>query len=382
MVTMDFLIIIIGLIYIIYLLLEFHQNNKVRKNFTHIIHVNGTRGKSSTCRLIDAALRGGEYKVFCKTTGTSPRTIDINGIEKPIYRRAGANIKEQIKILKEAGKQGADILIIECMAVKPELQNISQNKILKADISIVTNARRDHLEEMGPTIEDVVRSLGNVMPSGGYFITGEKDFIDYYKKLGSEKDSKVYLAEAVKDYGIDFKENVAIALKVCEILGIHKDLAIERMKKHKKDPGVISTYKIETSSKNNVYFINGFSINDPDSILLIYEKLKERPIYKGKKFILLVNNRKDRGTRVFQHIKAIKKMNPEEVWITGAYQEMMRRHLIKNGMKAEGIFLMNKLDLKRIENFNKDILIFAIGNVVGHGEKIVEYINEIGELYE
>ncbi len=172
---MNGIILLFSTIYIIYLFYESYENKKIRSSFKHIIHVNGTRGKSSTSRLIEAALRGGEYRVFCKTTGTSSRTIDVFGVEEPINRRGSPNIKEQIKILKEAAKQKADIVVIECMAVKPELQYIAQNKILNADISIVTNVRRDHLEEMGPTLKDVAISLGNIMPKNGHFITAEKD---------------------------------------------------------------------------------------------------------------------------------------------------------------------------------------------------------------
>lgn len=376
------IILFFSLIYILYLLYEFQHNKRIRDSFVHVIHVNGTRGKSSTSRLIDAALRGGKYRVFCKTTGSSPRTIDVFGVEKPIIRKGSPNIKEQIGILKEAARQGADILIIECMAVKPELQHIAQNKILNSDISVVTNVRRDHLEEMGPTLKDIAISLGNVMPKKGYFITAERRFIDYYRKLGRKSDTKVYLAEDLdEDYGIDFKENVSIALEVCKIMGIDRETAIERMRNYKKDPGVLKTYRLYRKEDIEIFFVNGFAINDPDSILMIYGYLQDMNLFKNKKLILLVNNRGDRGDRVRQHIRVISEITPDYIWITGNYSKIMKKNLIRNGISEDRISIIDDYRLMEIQDIRDDTIIFAIGNIVGHGEKIIQYIEGIGEEY-
>ena len=45
--------------YIGYLIWEKKTNDKALASFKYIIHVNGIRGKTSVCRLIDAHLRGG-----------------------------------------------------------------------------------------------------------------------------------------------------------------------------------------------------------------------------------------------------------------------------------------------------------------------------------
>ncbi len=61
-----------------YLLLEAYLNRKYLASFRAVIHVNGIRGKTSTCRAIDAALRT-RYRVFTKTTGTDAAMIDVSG---------------------------------------------------------------------------------------------------------------------------------------------------------------------------------------------------------------------------------------------------------------------------------------------------------------
>ena len=52
--------------YLGYLLWEKWANDRAIKSFRYIIHVNGIRGKTGTCRLIDAHLRA-------PATGSSPR---------------------------------------------------------------------------------------------------------------------------------------------------------------------------------------------------------------------------------------------------------------------------------------------------------------------
>jgi poly-gamma-glutamate synthase PgsB/CapB len=120
-----------------------------RTKLKHVVYVNGTRGKTSVARLIDAGLRRGGYRVFCKTTGTVPLVIDVENREWPLKRYGKANIREQLKILKMAARNSAEILVCECMAITPELQRVSQDDMLNSDIGVITNVRMDHSEVMG-----------------------------------------------------------------------------------------------------------------------------------------------------------------------------------------------------------------------------------------
>ena len=42
------------ILYLLYLFLEHRQNEAARRSFLHVIHVNGIRGKTGTCRTLDA----------------------------------------------------------------------------------------------------------------------------------------------------------------------------------------------------------------------------------------------------------------------------------------------------------------------------------------
>src|ERR1700722_13098495 len=76
------------------------------------IHVAGTRGKSTTTRLIAAGLRAGGRRVVAKTTGTEPRLILPDGHEEPIRRRGPASVREQMRFFAQAARCGADTAVV------------------------------------------------------------------------------------------------------------------------------------------------------------------------------------------------------------------------------------------------------------------------------
>src|SRR5690606_30516118 len=148
-----------------------------RRNLARIpirVHVNGTRGKSSVTRLTAAALREAKIVTCAKTPGTLARMILPDGRELPIFRPAGANIIEQRRIVAAAAANGARALVVECMALQPELQSLSEFKMVRATHAVITNARPDHLDVMGPTEADVAWALSGMVPVGGKLYTAER----------------------------------------------------------------------------------------------------------------------------------------------------------------------------------------------------------------
>ncbi|MBY8889473.1 poly-gamma-glutamate synthase PgsB, partial [Streptomyces sp. PTM05] len=191
--------------------------------------VNGIRGKSSITRLCAGALRGGGLVTVGKTTGTAARFIHPDATEEPVYRKFGlANVVEQIGIVRRAATYRPDALVIECMAVMPALQEINQEKLIRSTIGVLCNVREDHLAEMGPTLDDVARSLCRSMPVGGICVTAEKDRLHILREEADRRDCRLVAVdpELVTDEELrgfswfTFKENVAIALAVADLLGV------------------------------------------------------------------------------------------------------------------------------------------------------------------
>src|SRR5215468_10745799 len=214
--------------------------------------VNGIRGKSSITRLCAGAIRGGGRVVVGKTTGTAARFIYPDGTEEPVYRKFGlANIVEQIGIVRRAAMYHPDALVIECMAVMPALQEINQQKLIQSTIGVLCNVRADHLAEMGPTLTDVARSLSRSMPVDGVCITAERKYVKVLRAEARKRRCELIEVdpESVTDQEmrgfawVTFKENVAIALAVAELVGVDRDQALRGMWAARPDPGVLSVHE-------------------------------------------------------------------------------------------------------------------------------------------
>ena len=379
---MEIIIIILCLFCIFYLFFEKRRSECQRETFKYLIHVNGIRGKSTVSRLIDAGVRAGGYKVFTKITGTSPRIIDTFNVEREINRKGKANIKEQIKTINWAYREGAEVLITECMAVKPEYQYICENKILHADINIITNVREDHLDEMGKSLDEIASSLANTIPTNGAIFTSDEKYFDFFKREAIKKNSKVFINREEKEeyWEIDFPSNVALALEVCKYIGIDEKKALEGMKNYHRDPGVLKVL-LYKNRENKIYFINAMAANDPNSTEIIIDRLSKKDYWNNKRY-LLVNNRGDRVSRWEQYISFVKKIDKkfDKILISGENGELFKKYLLKEKIAKEKIEIVgNASDFDSIE---KDILILAVGNICGNGKKIVDYFEEMGEVVD
>jgi gamma-polyglutamate synthase len=184
--------------------------------------------------------------VVAKTTGTAARFIAPDASESPINRRLGTvNVIEQVGVVHRAAELGASCLVVECMAVDPNLQELNQRKLIRSNVGVITNVRADHVEEMGPTLEDIARSLSRSMPAGGVCFTAERE---YFAVLADEAWRRnctlvpvdpdgVTDAEMAGFGWVTFKENVALA--VATHAGVPRDRALQGMYAAPPDPGVL-----------------------------------------------------------------------------------------------------------------------------------------------
>lgn len=355
------------------------------------IHVNGTRGKSSVTRLIAAGIRGAGYSVFTKTTGTKPRMIFVDGTETAVERVGRANIIEQTRIVAKAARQGAQYFVTECMGVQPHLQSLLEKQFIKSQIGIITNVRADHLDMMGPGLKDVAYSLSETIPAKGHLFTAENEYFEILARRAEKEETEIHRVspDMVDDKEIrgfpylEHKENVAIALSVCAHIGIDREEALNAMYKAAPDPGVVKRYLIKSHEKN-IELVNAFAANDPDSIRKIWDMLQ---IHRepDKTLIVLVNSRKDRIQRAEQlgeHIAS--HLDADYFVVTGEYTRPLVAKAIACGMPHNKIEDLGGRPLETIFNSivslsGERALVFAIGNIVGFGEQIIEYFQERGE---
>ncbi len=359
-----------------YLAWESTEARRARKKLAHVVHVNGTRGKSSVSRLIDAGLRAGGLRVFCKTTGTDPMTIDTQDREEPLRRRGRVNIREQLAILRRAAAEDADVLVVECMAVRPDLQYAAQHQMLRADIGVITNVRRDHTDVMGETLPQIAASLANTVPRGGVLFTAEREQADMLRREAERLGSRFVpvAPDGSEPEEIDFAENVALALAVCAELGVARETALSGMRRFRRDPYALSLHRLE----NGALFINGLSINDVQSVCMVWEELRRREALADKELLLLVNDRADRPSRTRDMLTLCLRLKPRKVFLLGAAQSYMGSKLRRALPEAEIVRLKNAGALD-FSSLTQGQALFAVGNIADEGRALMARVREEGE---
>lgn len=369
----------VGLLVVIlaYLALERRCALRNRSKLQHVIHVNGIRGKSTVTRLIDAGLRAGGFRVFCKTTGTVPMIIGTDGNARPLHRRGRANIKEQLNMLRLAAREDAQILVLECMAVDPALQRVTQHEMLRADIGVITNVRLDHTAEMGETLEEICDSLSNTIPKNGVLFTADEQFVSRLTRNGERIGCRTELARPKGDEpGFDFPENLALALAVCRYLGVAEETALEGMLHYQRDPYALSIHRLPGGG----VFVNGLSINDPQSTQLVFERLAKRFGWDSGDLILLINNRPDRGYRTEHMVMVAGALQPSRVWLLGASQRAVTRALRKTVPQLD-VRRFSQVGALPLDQLPAGQVVFAVGNVAGPGHEVMRRVREEGEEY-
>ena len=364
-------------------LLEFKYHQISLSGIPVRIHVNGTRGKSSVTRLIAAGLRAGGKRTFAKTTGTAPRVIDSKGIDRIIHRLRKPSIGEQVRLLKYFSGEKPDVVVMECMAVQPQYQWISEHQMVKSDIGVITNARPDHLDEMGPTEEDVVKSLCNSIPVSGVLVTAEQKHKNIIKKVTYDNNSDFILSdensisnEDIDNFNyIEHPQNIAIALDVCEKLGVDRDTAIGGMHQVQPDLGALIVWKL-IGQKGSLQFVNGMAANDPVSTLQIWKFVIDRYPTKSATAVFF-NSRDDRPMRTKQMLElTFEEIRPEYLIVRGDKIEAKINKLKHHSPETIVIIFSidEKADVvsKAILKLPDDSLIYAIGNQVGVGQEILE----------
>jgi poly-gamma-glutamate synthase PgsB/CapB len=364
-----------------------------RRNLKRIsirIHVNGTRGKSSVTRLIAAALRQAGKVTCAKTTGTLARMILPDGREVPIFRPAGPNIIEQKRIVATAAAYGAEALVVECMALQPELQALSEMKLLNATHGVITNARPDHLEAMGPTDAHVARALSGMVPVKGRVYTAERLQLPAIREAAQDRGTELVVVQPDDVLAVtaaeleafsytEHPDNVALALRVCADLGISRELALRGMQQCKPDPGAFTECQVDFFGKSLVFF-NGFAANDPVSTRQLWELAVQRTASLEAR-IAIFNCRADLPDRSLQLGSEFIHWAPADFVVlmgTGTY--IFSRAVTRAGYDPSRLVLVE--DLGPAEIFERVVslvhcsaMIMGMGNIGGHGLDLARYFS-------
>lgn len=352
------------------------------------IHVAGTRGKSSVTRLLAAGLRGAGIPTAAKTTGTLPRMILPDGREVPVFRPSGSNIIEQKRIVAAACALGVEALVIECMALRPSLHWVSENKLIRATHGVITNARADHLDVMGPTDRHVAECLAGMIPVRGKLYTAEETHLHIIQAAAKDRNSECsnvtreeiasLTPEEMSRFSyLEHAENVGLCLKILFDLGIHRDTALSGMWQTRPDPGALTEHVIEFFGREMV-FVNGFAANDPVSTERIYDMARHahREIRHTVAVFNLRADRPDRTIQLARHTAFWHAADKVVLMGDGAYSfaRLAGGHGLDSGKLVYA-------DFDRVDDVfeaivgvcQRNTLIVGMGNIGGLGLSLTRY---------
>lgn len=368
-------------------LIEFMRHQKRIYSIPIRVHINGTRGKSSVTRLVGAGLRAGGISTITKVTGTFPRLIIEDGTETYIYRKSDANIIEQLSIVKFAAKRKAKALVMECMALQPQYQWITENKMIHSNLSVMTNVRLDHVDVMGHTLPEIAETMGKTIPKNEHLFSSENVIPGALKKIADKRntkshfiDSSTVTQEDMNGFSyIEHRENVALALAICEYLKVDRKTALKGMHDAVPDAGVLKRFEVKEYNKQ-LFFYNAFAANDPDSTFMIWQKIRDEIGFEGTRIVLL-NTRHDRLDRARQLAEMVGKKLSDEIdylILMGQSTEVVDNMTVGYGLPGEKIINLgwttpSDVFEKVLSVTSKKATIVAIGNMGGKGAETAEY---------
>ena len=281
------LVIIVSISLAMAAIVEYQAHCRRLKAVPIRILVNGTRGKSTVTRLIAAGLAAGGLRVYAKTTGSAARIILPDLSEREIRKHGSAkrrpSIMEHKWFVRAAYKAGAQAIVAECMAIRPETIGVLETRLAHSTIGVITNVRLDHLDTMGTELESVAEALGESIPERGKAFVGSEGMDEEIKAVFSRMaaqrgaqlafvpiDEETQALRSAFAYPIH-AQNLALALAICSACGVSREIALRGMQDAKPDPGVRST--ILTSWRiHKVRVINAFAANDPQSTLEMWNE--------------------------------------------------------------------------------------------------------------
>lgn len=350
------------------------------------IHVAGTRGKSSVTRLVAGGLRQSGIRTVAKTTGSLPCFISTDGRDTLIVRAGPPNVIEQKRMVAAARDHGADGLVLECMALQPELHWLCESKLIRATHAVITNARADHLEVMGPTEADVARCLAGMVPVGGVLVTGELQHLAILEAACADRKTKLLQvsehdqlavtdAELAGFEHVEHRENVAIALKLLAELGVARDVALEGMWAAAPDPGALTEHELSFFGRR-IVFVNAFAANDPDSTARVFKLARQRhPEFE--RVLAVFNLREDRPLRTCQLARNTDFWHDaEHVILLGGGAHLFAREAGLSGVNSERFLIVDDPTIDGmfesiIALCRRETMVIGMGNIGGPGHDLV-----------
>jgi gamma-polyglutamate synthase len=374
--------------FLIYLAAERVALSRARERVPLRITVTGTRGKSGVARMLASVLTESGKKVLAKTTGSEPMLILPDRRELRIRRWGMPTIAEQIRLVRKASRLGAGCLVSEIMSLQPETHFFESQRILQPGMVALTNARLDHTELMGGTVDEIAAVLAlDVSRESIVFIPENSFHPAFAEAVEQQKGSliRVQAGEGRDYYDLQgstplFPENVDLVCSIARRLQVDEKCIARGIAKTRHDIGGLGIWQSAIDGRT-WYLVNAFAANDPESTLAVLAQVRKR-IGGNCEVAGILNLRADRGARTLQWIQALQSGTGncfDQLYVTGAHAPVVtRKYPAARILKATAPEAMTAAVASGLR---KGGIILGFGNIKGSGTRLVEHWSRSGTPY-
>jgi poly-gamma-glutamate synthase PgsB/CapB len=357
-----------------YLLLEKRLHDRRLRRIPLRIHVNGTRGKTAVTRLAAELFRDAGIRTLAKTTGDGPILHRPDGAEAALPRRGPASIREQMRVIRMAAAAGVDAVVLECMALAPQLQDTSETAMLRSTVGVITNVRPDHYEVMGPSVAEAAAALVRTIPKTGVLVCGADCPMPVLRDAAARLGARVVRVDALSSVCDPvLAENLAVVGEIGRQAGIPPE-SVEAALQRMTARGAMGLVRRVRAGGGEIALVDAFSANDPVSTATLTGwAVKSQGADLPRPWVALLNARSDRPLRTAAFAAALAGVTLyNAVAVTGSGTLLARRRLKKAG-SATPVFAVPGGDPARLLAAvaagagSRSFTLFGLGNHRGAG---------------
>lgn len=332
------------------------------------ILVNGTRGKTTTARLIVASLNAAGIRTLGRTTGSEAQYIYPDGTVETFARKRKASILEMKSIFRKASALGVQCVVVECMALRPENQRAMADTLVRPTHVVMTNTFLDHIAEMGGSIEQTAYAMGLSVPKGCNLYVTEPYYDHLDVKLHKVEEEPVPVVSSIPIHA----SNYALTKALMEDLGCSVSAIAEGAQTIVSDIGLHK----QMLCHGGALFVPTFSVND---LTCMDQTVKDTVMSNtGKAIWLVFNNRADREYRILLMDQVLERNRDSicGIYCIGDYPWKVSRHFSRRGFDSRPIDVNGLAD--EMNRSDPDCVFVGLGNIKGCGEMLLNRILEEG----
>jgi poly-gamma-glutamate synthase PgsB/CapB len=370
-----------------YLVLEQRLHHRRLRRIPLRIHVNGTRGKTTVTRLAAELLRRAGIRTMAKVTGDHPELILPDGRCSRIHRRGPARIQEQLAFIAQAARQNVEAVVVECMALEPHLQEVSEHAMVRSTIGAITNVRPDHLEVMGRSLDQVAQAFSRAIPAGAELVAESGPYEHLFRERCEAAGTRFCISathaslgaaphQTVLDESLAMVESIGLLVRLPaeQVISILQEMAVRERRQQFPQIG---------AGSRRIVLVDAFSANDTVSAARAQETfLGHGQTVCPRPIVALLNTRPDRPLRTLEFTEFIAGQRCyDAIGVTGGGCSLAQRRLRHQAALVPLFKLAEREPARMLAAIARQVgsssfTLVGLGNHRGAGEALREYFAE------